>query len=72
MSKAFRYHKDCPEGRIFDSSELEEMESQGWVDAPHKIGQKVEAKEPKTEESIVFPDDKTSVKKHRGRPKKNR
>ena len=68
MSKAFRYHKDCPEGRIFDSSELEELESQGWVDAPGKIGQKVEVAAPKIEDPIVFPDDETPVK--RGRPKK--
>lgn len=66
MSKAFRYHKDCPEGRIFDSSELKELESQGWVDAPGKIGQQVEKEDPYDEKV------RTPVKRKRGRPKKRK
>ena len=33
----FRYHTDCPKGKIFDSDELEELEKQGWVDNPAKV-----------------------------------
>ena len=30
----FMYHKDCPEGRVFDS---EKDAPRGWVDSPAKI-----------------------------------
>ena len=31
----FMYHKDCPEGRVFES---EKDAPRGWVDTPAKLG----------------------------------
>lgn len=36
MGKSWRYHPDH-EAEIFDDSELEELEKQGWVDTPDKF-----------------------------------
>lgn len=35
----FLYHRECPEGRIFDAAEPEfaELEAEGWVDDPAEV-----------------------------------
>ena len=36
MSKSWLYHKDF-DAKIFDDSEVEELEKNGWVDTPDKL-----------------------------------
>ena len=46
MSKVFLFHQTLPQGQIFDSSEVEEMQEKGWVDTPTKLD--LPKEEPKT------------------------
>ena len=32
--RGWRYHRDCPSGRIFEVDEIEAAEANGWQDHP--------------------------------------
>lgn len=49
MYRVFRYHKDVPEGKLFEFPDekdkgLSTLENEGWVDHPSKIEQAQEEK----------------------------
>jgi hypothetical protein len=53
---AWRWHKNCPEGKIFPFDKVSELEKDGWVDNPAKIRENPDAEKAIAKDPVKKPE----------------